>query len=199
MFYDTSLFILLLVKRKFMASILVSLDQLIESNRKEYYSSLRPGLDDATIQILENRYGITLPEDLKNLYKWHDGQRYDNYEAFVNNCTFLQLDQALDSAAEFTSMIGSDFELPDMWHETWIPIFSNGGGDFICYDLAGSFDGQAGQLIEYWHADNDRNIIAGNLSSFLQALVELYQMYDPVDEYLQVEDLPGYPVRHVIG
>lgn len=79
-----------------------------------------------------------------------------------------------------------------------MPIFSNGSGDFICYDLAGSFDGQPGQLIEYWHADNDRNIIAGDLTSFLGALVDLYTMYDPSDEFVQVEDLPGYLVRHIV-
>ncbi|WP_343689184.1 SMI1/KNR4 family protein [Chitinophaga sp.] len=115
-----------------------------------------------------------------------------------NNSTFLSREQALDTAAELTAMIGSDFELPDIWHETWMPIFSNGSGDFICYDLAGSFDGQPGQLIEYWHADNDRNIIAGDLTSFLGALVDLYTMYDPSDEFVQVEDLPGYPVRHIV-
>lgn len=181
-----------------MAPILVTLDQLIRSKRATYYKSLQPGLSPQQIQVLEEQYGITLPEDLRSLYQWHNGQQDDNYEAFVNNSTFVSLENALDAAAEFTSMIGSDFELPDMWHETWIPIFSNGGGDYICYDLAGSFDGQPGQLIEYWHADNDRNIIAGDLAGFLDALAKLYEMYDPADEYVQVEDLPGYPVRHVI-
>lgn len=182
-----------------MAPLLVNLDQLIGSKRNVYHKGLQPGLSPDEIHALEEKYGITLPEDLKDLYQWHNGQRDDNYEAFVNNCTFVPLEHALDTAAEFTSMIGSDFELPDMWHETWIPIFSNGGGDFICYDLAGSFDGQAGQLIEYWHADNDRNIIAGDLAGLLQALVNLYEVYDPSDEFMQVEDLPGYPLRHEIA
>lgn len=113
---------------------------------------------------------------------------------------FINLAHALDLAAEFTSMIGSDFELPDMWHAHWIPLFSNGGGDYICYDLQGSFEGRPGQLIEFWHSDDDRNIIAGTLHSFLQALINFYEKLESNtdEEYFTVADLPGYPLRYSI-
>lgn len=183
-----------------MDPVLITLDQYILAKRATYFADLQPGIEEDAISALEAKYGIQLPADLQQLYSWHNGQLDSNYEAFVNNSTFLSLEHALDTAAEMTAMIGTDFPFPDMWHAHWIPIFSNGGGDYICYDLQGSFGGRPGQLIEYWRKDQYRNIIAADLYSFLTELMNFYEQLDADagEEFFTVADLPGYPYKYCI-
>lgn len=173
------------------------LDKQLATLRPEYYKQLQPGLSDNEIQALQQQYNITLPEDLITLYKWRNGQQDACYESFVNNSSFLSLESALDTAEEFTGMIGFDFEIENWWHKDWIPLFNNGGGDLICYDMGGLFTDNPGQLIEFWHADNDRNIITPSLSTFLDTLIAYYKA-GQLDEYCQVENPEGYPKSYIV-
>lgn len=178
-----------------METLMTQLDQQLQATRPAYYAVLQDGLSDEAILALEQQYQRRLPDDLKLLYKWKNGQSDDSYDAFLNNAMFVPLEQALDTAAENTAMIGSDFDVKNWWHPDWIPLFHNGGGDYICYDTGGLFTGQTGQLIEFWHADDDRNVIAPSLSAQLEQLVQYYNVTPPTefDEYFGMDDLPGYP------
>ena len=149
-----------------MEELIKKLDKYLSRLRPEYYSELNEPLDDSQLDKLEEYYKIEIPQDLRTLYKWKNGQKPNCYEAFVNNSCFIPLHQALYDASELTPMIGFDFEIENWWNENWIPIFQNGGGDSICFDLKGIFTEQKGQLIEFWHADNDRNVIAPTLEAF---------------------------------
>lgn len=98
-------------------------------------------------------------------------------------------------------MIGFDFEIENWWNAKWIPLFHNGGGDYICYDCEGTFTGNAGQIIEFWHADNDRNIIAPNLEAFLFQLNSYFEKNETAafDEYFEVENIEGYPKKFIVS
>jgi cell wall assembly regulator SMI1 len=174
-----------------------ALDEQLKTLRPEYYAQLQPGLSNEQIQALQEKHNITLPEDLIELYKWKNGQQNDCYEAFVNNSMFIPLESALETAVDNTEMIGLDFEIENWWHKDWIPVFNNGGGDLICYDMGGIFTNNPGQLIEFWHEDNDRNIIAPSLITFLEALITYYKAGQS-DEYYQVEIPEGYPLRYIV-
>ncbi|MCX7711637.1 MAG: SMI1/KNR4 family protein [Clostridia bacterium] len=174
---------------------LVVLDSYLRKQRSDFYSNLNPPLEDGQIEALEAKFGITVPEDLKILYQWKNGQNSECYESFVNNSVFMTLEEALGTAQEMTSMIGSDFDVDNWWSQYWIPIFHNGGGDHICYDIGGVFTGKKGQVIEFWHADNDRNVIAPNLQSFIESVNQFYET-TPVqdfDEFFTVKDIQGFP------
>jgi cell wall assembly regulator SMI1 len=180
-----------------MKATLAKLDRLLQKIRQPYYEKLNPGLTDQEIQALEQKYQLILPESLRLLYQWKNGQAADTYESFVNNSQFMPLEEALDTQAELTSLIGFDFEIENWWNEHWIPVFHNGGGDYICIDTEGTFTGIPGQLLEFWHADNDRNVIAPDLASFLNKLVQLYTSTESskLDEYIAVESIKGYPLE----
>ena len=184
-----------------MQALLNKLDQHLSTKRADYYKTLQPGLSAEAITALGQTYNVTIPADLRALYQWKNGQQEDVYEAFVNNSMFLSLQHALDSARELTGMIGTDFEMENWWHAAWIPIFDNGGGDYICYDTAGVFTGIKGQLIEFWHADNDRDTIAPDLSSFISSINQLYATTEKkdFDEYFEVKAPDGYPKGNFAG
>lgn len=176
------------------------LDQYLQVLRPEFYSQLNNPLTDEQIDTLEDYYKLEIPTDLRILYKWKNGQNMNCYDSFVNNCMFIPLNQALFDASELNMMIGTDFEIENWWNENWIPIFQNGGGDSICYDVKGIFTGQKNQLIEFWHADNDRNIISGSLESFLTKLIVFYEAKDNIDfdEFFRIRNIDGYPKRFIV-
>ena len=171
------------------------LDKLLSDLRPEFYAGFQESLNDAEIESLEKKYRITLPEDLRELYKWKNGQRENCFEAFVNNSMFIALEEALETAKEYNAMIGTDFEIENWWNKNWIPIFHNGGGDYICYDCGGLFTGKKGQLIEFWHGENDRNVIAPSLESFVISLIKYYEdtLQDEFDEFFEIGNIKGYP------
>ena len=94
-----------------MKALLNNLNDQLLKLRPDYYEALKNPLGDNDIKVLEEKYKIQIPNDLKELYKWKNGQNEDCYEAFVNNSMFMPLEDVLESWEELTSMIGSDFEV----------------------------------------------------------------------------------------
>lgn len=185
-----------------MNDILQKLDEQMRNKRPEYYAQLQEPLAADAIASLEATYGVTLPPDLRELYAWKNGQAGACSESFVDNSMFVPLDEALSIAKENTGMIGFDFDVENWWHAQWIPLFHNGGGDYICYDCGGLFTGQAGQLIVFWHADNDRNVIAPDQKTFLAALLHYYEQTpaDKFDGFFSVDEIAeGFPKRFYVG
>lgn len=166
---------------KTMKNELKILDKALKAKRPDYYAQLQAPLNVEEILALETKYNIKLPEDLKALYLWKNGQKYDCYKTFVNNSMFEPLEDALYNAEESSGMIGYDFLFENWWNKHWLPIFSNGGGDSICYDLEGTFTGKSGQLIEFWHTDADRAVITPDLLTFIKALNVYYKKTDSSD------------------
>ena len=183
-----------------MKELLAKLDELIKKFRPDYYEKLNSPLTESEIRRLETKFNVLLPRDLKELYLWKNGQAGDCYESFVNNSEFTPLQNVLEMAGEFNSMIGKDFTIENWWNESWLPIFHNGRGSYLCYDLDGTFTNLEGQILEFWKADNDRNVISNSLKSFLKQLVYFYEDFDPddFDEAFIVENVPGYPKRFYV-
>jgi len=183
-----------------MEEIINRLDYNLSSLRPDYYSELNEPLDDDQLDRLSADFKVKLPNDLRRLYKWKNGQKANCYASFVNNSIFVPLDEALSTASELTEMIGFDFEIEHWWNENWIPIFQNGGGDSICYDLKGVFTDTKGQLIEFWHADNDRNVIAPTLESFFFKINQFYESVqkEDFDEDFRVENIENYPIKYLL-
>lgn len=171
------------------------LDELIKTKRGAFYTALNEPLPEIAVAQLEAEYNVQLSADVRALYAWKNGQRDDVSDSFVNNSMFLPLEEALSAAQELTGMIGADFEEENWWNEGWLPLFHNGGGDYICYDRNGTFTGEPGQLIEFWHADADRNVIAPDLESFIRQMLAYYEHTDPADfdGYFETEDIAGFP------
>jgi cell wall assembly regulator SMI1 len=179
---------------------ILKLDSQIARTRPKYYQALKEPLNDLEINALEEKYKIKVPTDLRLLYKWKNGQSHNSFESFVNNSMFIQLEETLEIAAQNTSMIGSDFEMKNWWNEKWLPIFHNGGGDYICYDQDGTFTGNKGQLIEFWHSDNDRNVLSPSLETLISKLNHYYEITEQkdFDEYFEIENIDNYPKGFIV-
>ncbi|OAB79006.1 benzoate transporter [Cochleicola gelatinilyticus] len=169
---------------------LEKLDSHLREKRPDYYTKLQEPLSEAQILKLEIEFNIKLPSDLKQLYLWKNGQAPNCYEALVNNSLFEPLEEVLSANKEFTDMIGHDFTIENWWNKNWLPIFGNGGGSSICYDLEGVFTGEKGQLVAYWNEYDDRPVIAPSLRGFIKKMNQYYDETpaEEFDEFFDISD-----------
>ena len=62
------------------------------------------------------------------------------------------------------------------------------------YGRQGIFTENRGQLIEFWHADNDRNVIAPALETFFEKVIRFYEtkQKEEFDQYFNVGKIDNY-------
>jgi cell wall assembly regulator SMI1 len=74
----------------------------------------------------------------------------------------------------------------DWWNKRWVPFLEGGDGNCLCVDMDPDVDGAEGQVIEFWHADNDRSVVAKSLAGFLSSFAR-----DLVDDQYDVSERGG--------
>lgn len=146
------------------------LDDYLARCRADYYLQLQPGVSDQHLAAVEARLGLALPPTFCLLYKWRNGQRPECSASLVKNWMFSALEEVVETKELLDDMIGTDFEVPTWWSRGWIPFMSNGGGDYLCLDVAGEFHAPAGQLVSFWHDWEDRSTRYANVQEFVQAV-----------------------------
>lgn len=174
-----------------LAEVLTALDAQLAQKRPDYAALLRPPLSAGDIANLEVKYAVTLPDDVKTFYMWHDGQDPQSSAALANNMLILPLAEALDGKEELDGMIGYDFTLKDWWHPGWLPLFHNGGGDNLVVDTAGVHTGKPGQILSFYHDWDLRPIDAPDLLAYMQAVLSYYEN-TPVDQIVEPYELDGH-------
>ena len=187
--------------------LIARLNAALQKRRPDFYKCLQPGLTNAQILSLEEKVGVTLPDDFKKFYAWKNGQ---NIEAgrFVANYDFMDVNGIIYTVEMMNHMTqGGEFDRANWWNIGWIPFLYNGGGDSVCLDLAGSFNGEIGQIIEFWHASADRDITHQSFYKWLETLVLAMESgvlpYDDNDDYydefkvLEAKNNPGYPIENI--
>ncbi|WP_371171481.1 SMI1/KNR4 family protein [Aliiroseovarius sp. 2305UL8-7] len=178
-------------------NLLSELELLLEAKRPALMESFRPPVSVDEIASLENKYRIVLPDAVKALYLWHDGQDPVRFETFVNNMTLQPLSEVFETKAELDGMIGYDFTLENWWNPAWLPLFHNGGGDYLVIDLQGVHTGDANQILRVYHDWEYRPIIARDLETFLQAALSYHDTtpLEQMDEFHEIDEfLPALDV-----
>jgi cell wall assembly regulator SMI1 len=137
---------------------------------------LPPGASEDAIAAAEQALGFTLPEEVRAWYRAHDGGG-DRYIA--NNRELLSLDRMVSEWKVWKDLLdqgvfeGNDHSSPGpgvqqkWWIPEWLPVTYDGAGNHDVIDLAPDIDGRVGQIVEFWHDDDDREVIAANLLEFL--------------------------------
>lgn len=187
-----------------MERLISRLDVWLRSNRASYYDQLLPGATDEEIQRLEQSLGLSLPESFKVLYRWHNGQPDEFFEAFHDNKMFLSIQEIEKTWIDLKELLeGGDFEIENWWCVGWVPFMHDGGGNYLCLDLEGTFTGQKGQLLEFWHDDYGRDVLYPSFEDYLETLVKYFEseVWQKDEKYWIVEKdyitrhNPGYPKR----
>jgi cell wall assembly regulator SMI1 len=162
----------------------------LKTNLPEALGKLCPGAIEAEIDETERLLGITLPEDVKQFYRVHNctddlGLFPSSDPSGWDNMAFspLPLEQVRSDWEDWKGLveIGQFADLSakpaagiraDWWNCGWIPIASNGGGDFQCIDMAPTETGRSGQVISMWHENGRRELIASSLADYLRVIAD---------------------------
>lgn len=157
--------------------------QIIEKGLKleddfEQSLNLQQGASEEDFLLVEETLGVTLPEEMKSLYRIHNGQVWELWSnPFVRNLTLSPTSEIIDNwkflQEEFDSGDGLELEneaeiKPLLWNAKWIPISENGAGDYLCIDTDPSDSGVVGQVLYFWHDWGDRSIEAKSLFEFIE-------------------------------
>jgi cell wall assembly regulator SMI1 len=153
------------------ATLIERMNRWLAANRPDYYAELQPGVTEAQLDAFEARFSLKLPPSFRQIYRWRNGQNPMSLDAIQMNWAFSSLEDIADSKDNLDEMIGYDFDDRRWWRRGWVPFLHNGGGSYLCLDVAAEDGGQPGQLIEFWKADADRPVVYAGIDAWLEQLV----------------------------
>jgi len=148
------------------------MDRWLAASRPDYYSLLQSGVGDADLDAFETKFAVKLPSVFRDLYLWRNGQDPMSSSPLQGNRSFCTLEEIAETKEMLDGMIGFDFEDPSYWRRGWIPFLHNGGGSYLCLDLAAEGGGHVGQLLGFWKADSDRPVEFASMEDWLSGLVD---------------------------
>lgn len=179
-----------------MKKVWKKIEECLENNAKHVLDSLQPGATDEEIAETERYLGVKFPEEVKKSYKIHNGQYPSKMIGFIEGRDFLSLEEIKSQWTIWKELVeGGDFEgnegepegpvKPDWYNLKWIPITHNGGGDHHCIDLDPAEEGNIGQIIEMWHDDGARTVVAKSLKDWLKEFANALEEGEYIvnDEY----------------
>ena len=141
-------------------------------------AGLNPPASVEALDATERFLGVELPDDVRSSYLRHDGQPQDS-PWMLEGWEWLSLERLRDEWKVWKDLLdGGDFEgiesdadgvtvVKDWWNPRWIPLTYSGSGDHHCLDLAPGPGGKLGQIIEMWHDEGSRPVVADSFRAWL--------------------------------
>jgi len=83
----------------------------------------------------------------------------------------VPLEASASSKEELDGMIGFDFDDPNWWRRGWVPFTLSCGGDHYCVDLDAEAGAAVGRVIDFWHDDARRPVLAPSFADWFDQLV----------------------------
>jgi len=185
---------------------LLRLEAWCQTNRPEYLQALAPPAAESELAKLKQRFE-DVPEALLDLFRWHNGTKENQTQAFIHNFALMSVQECVDAIDGFNAMNAAEaFEEKYWWRPKWIPFLESWGGDHLCLDLEGVFFGRAGQVIEFWHDDDCRSVLAPTFETWFDCFVEALEasLFSVEEGDLEADDayddfceqkLEGYPIE----
>lgn len=159
-----------------------TIKSLLANEYPELNASLNPPATEADISRLEITTGLVLPDELKQLYRLHNGES-GNAGLFFG-LPFINIDEALaewkawESLSSSTASIDSSIisvpanHIKEQYVNTrYIPISKDYGGNNIGIDLDPGPDGVSGQVINFGRDEDTRFVIAPSLAGFMEFIL----------------------------
>jgi cell wall assembly regulator SMI1 len=143
-------------------------------------AGLHPPASAHELAETERFLGVQFPEAVRASYLRHDGQAHDS-PWLLEGWEWLSLARIRDEWKVWKDLLDrGDFAgiqsaadgltvRTDWWNPAWIPLTYSGCGDHHCLDLAPGPRGTPGQIIEMWHDEGSRPVVASGFEAWLTA------------------------------
>jgi cell wall assembly regulator SMI1 len=145
-----------------MKALLSRLDQWLAQHRKRFHDNLQPGAPVAELNALGKSLGQPVPDGLRTLLGWHNGQGEEYVGYFENH--WLLMSTGMISAAKQELDGGA----VDGWKREWIPFLDDDGGDYLVLD-AGKKEPPV--LAFYLDKEEPAKVVAPSLEAWIKEFV----------------------------
>ena len=158
--------------------LLARLQTVLESNAPIVAAALQPGLSDAQIATLESQGGFHLSDDLRALYRWHNGGTNDTIGLLVGQ-RFVPLDEAVEARSLVAKEVASGSGVQRAAYSVfaghrsgWIQVLDDGAGDGYFYDPKRA---EAEGAFFYHFAEDSHYVWFPSVRNFLAGVIECYE------------------------
>lgn len=150
-------------------------ESILQSAAPQAYQSLQPGLTDAQIDQLETQYSLSLPPDIRALYRWRNGTTPGQWVNAFPDHHFSPLADALAEREAFKQQLAGGSTPLQLTAPAyiahrlpWVGILVDGSGDGYYLDptrqeFAGSFFYNFSEDAHYTFFPAFRNYLAAVL------------------------------------
>jgi cell wall assembly regulator SMI1 len=154
------------------------IERWLAVNAPEVADGLNSPASEEDIAITEDHLGVAFTHDVRAAYVRHDGQRRDS-PWLLYGWEWLSLARIRDEWLVSKELLDrGDFDglenygdnsavRSDWWNARWIPLTYDGAGNHRCLDLAPGPPGIPGQIIEMWHDDGARPVVAPSFEAWI--------------------------------
>jgi len=161
--------------------LLARLEAVLETNASVVARALQPGLSDSEIARLETEGGFHLSDDLRALYRWHNGMSTNSVVGLLPGQRFVPLDEVVcerallrQQLASATSAPRAEFRIFAGHRKTWVQILDDRAGDGYFYDPERS---DAGGAFFHHFAEGGYYMWFPSLRNFLAGAIECYETH----------------------
>lgn len=154
--------------------LLARLQSILETRAPHVSVSLQPGISDEHIRDLETRGKFQLSEELRALYRWHNGMSTNGSGELIPMAYFLPLDRIVDDRNAVNAQVDSGtvaqraaFKAFAGHTKPWVSIFPDGAGDGYYFDPErNSFFHHFAETASYHWFPSFRNFLAGVIECY---------------------------------
>ncbi len=155
-----------------MTEVLAQFEKTLAEKAPSVLARLQPGLTETDIKALEEKCGITLDNELRELYRWRNGMLSDADGKMLPGHYFLPLETSLkqfsDTKHQTKTMSGikaAAWKAFAAYRQGWIQILDDGAGDGYFFDpdrksAEGAYLYHFAEVGEYVFFPSLRNVIA---------------------------------------
>lgn len=208
--------------------IISEYDKLFEEyNLKiRFINYLKAGVSDEEIKQAEKIIGISFPKELAELYKCNNGNIEKSNKPIllggILGLNFLCMEELVEQWNIWRDLDGEDYfdefstSTPPKaikctyTNKGWIPFACDGGGNFIGIDMNPDINGIVGQVINFGRDEDNKYVLAENLSQFLDLMIDIIRSDDFKIEFMDDEneepafefvnnDKPKFPTDYIIS
>ena len=175
-----------MAKRDPVAAAWTRIEKWLAANAGETLEALSRGASAASIAEVERTTGVKLPAAVRASYRRLDGDdgsgifpAIETEEMAYSPMPLSRVASEWRSGSKFARSYPADAEFDadrgirrEYWNPGWIPIATNGGGDYHCIDLSPAAGGTVGQVIEWRHETDERRLLAPSWEHRLTELAD---------------------------
>jgi cell wall assembly regulator SMI1 len=182
-----------------MDQLLIELEAFLKTQAPKVLEQMQPGISNEELAKLEQQAGIQFADDIRALYRWHNGSRSRDpqFDGPIPGHRFVPLDEVLgvptmvsNQVAGATPVQRAAFSVLADHRKSWLHLFDDGAGDGYFFDpkrkpSEGSVFYCFAEDGTYLFFPSIRNLLAGVVKCYEQGA--FFWKDDPAGSHLETD------------